>query len=425
MSDEESKSESAMDNTEDKPKSDAPTTANGEPLHGVLAEYHTPKELLAAAEKIRDAGYTVWDTYSPFPVPGIEKAQVIPWTILPWLGFGAGCTGLTVGLGMQLWTNGVDYKYLISGKPFFSIAANIPITFEITVLFSALTAFGGMLALNRLPKPSHALDHVERFNRVTDDRFFALIEATDPKFDDTATRTLIAETSPHHVEDVPADTRSENLPKFFTYVAAFLALTALIPLGYAYSVRGTTSTQPRIHIVPDMDFQQKFKPQRGNPFFEDGRAMRPQIEGTVASGDLQDDSHFYRGKVGKAWARTFPSRFTPNEAAMQRGRERYDIFCVPCHSVTGNGSGIVAQHALELAEGTWIPPTNLTLANIKQQPVGELYNTITHGIRNMPAYGSQIDPEDRWAIVLYVRALQRAQAGNVSHVPAAKRAGLK
>jgi cytochrome c5 len=169
----------------------------------------------------------------------------------------------------------------------------------------------------------------------------------------------------------------------------------------------TRSETPRIQIVPDMDDQPKFKAQQANPFFADGRAMRSPIPGTVARGELRDDDHYYRGLVGGELASEFPMRLTP--AILQRGRERYEIFCQPCHGLSGKGDGVVAQRADRLQEGTWTPPSSFHTDLVRSRPAGHIFNTITHGIRNMPPYGSQISVRDRWAIVAYVRALQRSQ----------------
>ena len=184
---------------------ETPETPGPAALHGLLAEYDSPGAILSASKKIRDAGFRRWDTFTPFPVHGIEKAMGIKMTVLPWIVLGAGLTGLATAIALQWWTNAYDYKWLISGKPFFSIPANVPIMFELTVLFSAITTLVGMLMLNGLPHPSHPLDLVKRFARVTDDKFFLLIQAADAKFDEQDTRKLIDSTHPVAVENVLED----------------------------------------------------------------------------------------------------------------------------------------------------------------------------------------------------------------------------
>ncbi|MDP8246014.1 MAG: DUF3341 domain-containing protein [Candidatus Hinthialibacter antarcticus] len=160
-------------------------------LYGFLVEFEEVDDLRSAAEKVRDAGYTQWDCHSPFPIHGMDGAMGIKPTILPWFVLCAGIIGATVGLLMQWYMNAVDYPIIISGKPMFSLPANIPIIFELTILLSALTAVGGLFALNGLPMHYHPLFSNERFLRATNDRFFLVIEARDPKFNLEQTRQLL------------------------------------------------------------------------------------------------------------------------------------------------------------------------------------------------------------------------------------------
>jgi hypothetical protein len=160
-------------------------------LAGYLAEFEDVNSVLAAAVAVRDAGYYRWDVHSPFPIHGIDEAIGIRPTILPWLVLGGGLFGLTGGLAMQWFTNAHDYKIIVSGKPFFSLPALMPVVFAMAVLCSALTAIFGMLLLNRLPMLYNPLFKSERFRRVTADRFFVVIDATDPQFDETRTADLL------------------------------------------------------------------------------------------------------------------------------------------------------------------------------------------------------------------------------------------
>ncbi len=168
-----------------------PSAAAPAPTYGVLAEFDTVAALLAAARGVRDAGYRRWDAHSPFPVHGLDRAMGVRPTLLPWLVLGGGLAGAGGSLLLQWWTNAIDYPYVISGKPFFSLPANIPVIFESTVLLAALTAFFGMLALNRLPELYHPVFKSDRFRRVTSDRFFIVIEAADPRFDPQRTPALL------------------------------------------------------------------------------------------------------------------------------------------------------------------------------------------------------------------------------------------
>ncbi len=174
----------------------------GPKLFGYLASFDLVDEFLAAATRVRDAGYTRWDAHSPFVIHGLDAAMGVKKTILPYIVFAAGLTGAVAGILLQWWTNAFDYPFLISGKPLFSLPANIPVAFETTILFAAISALIGMLALNRLPQLYHPLFTNRSFKRVTDDRFFISIEAADPLFDSTKTRELLESISGRSIEEI-------------------------------------------------------------------------------------------------------------------------------------------------------------------------------------------------------------------------------
>ena len=152
-------------------------------VHGVLAEFENPEQLLKAAEKVRDAGFTKFDCHSPFPIHGMDEAMGLKRSPLGWMVGILALTGAGLAMLLQWWTSTVDYPVLISGKPFFSYQAFVPITFGIAVLVGALTAVFGMFGLNRIPRFHHPVFYSENFVRATDDGFFISIEAEDPKFD--------------------------------------------------------------------------------------------------------------------------------------------------------------------------------------------------------------------------------------------------
>ncbi len=216
------------------------------------------------------------------------------------------------------------------------------------------------------------------------------------------------------------------MPKGIFYAAILLTLLSWVPLALAVRMRVESRTTPRIHIFLDMDVQSHFKPQETNPMFADNRAMRPQVPGTIALGELKADQHLYRGKIDGEFADTFPMDVTME--LLERGKQRYDIYCAVCHGATGFGDGIINKRAELLAESgagsAWITPSDYSSGDVPGRSVGHLYNTITNGLRTMPAYGSQIPTEDRWAIVAYVKALQRAGSGTIDDVPADQREAL-
>lgn len=402
-----------------------PNTPNtpGREIAALVAQYASPEELVEAATQVREAGYRAWDTHSPFPVHGIDRAMGIRPTILPWLVLGGGLAGCVVALGLQWWTNAVDYPFLISGKPLFSLPANIPVTFELIVLFAALTAFFGTLALNQLPQFWHPTFESSRFARATTDGFFLSIEARDPKFALEATQQLLETTGATAIDVCYTPTSGREIPRAIYWGLATLALLALLPpLGVAW-YRSGTKALPRIHPIQDMDFQPKYKAQATSPLFADGRAARLPVAGTVAFDQLEANAALYTGKQGEQWVSEFP--IAVDTATMKRGQERFNIYCAPCHGLTGEGDGVTAQRAIRRAEPSWVPPLSVHVDSVRQQPIGQLFNTITNGVRTMPAYASQIAAEDRWAIILYIQALQRSQHTTLEDVPADMRSKLR
>lgn len=402
----------------------------GQELYGLLAEYNTPGELIHAAEKVRDAGFTEWDCYSPFPVHGIDPAMGIKRTVLPWIVFTIGLCGLGGGLLLQWWANAYNWPWIVSGKPFFSLPANIPVTFESTILLSVFASFFGMWALNKLPQVWHPFFKQDRFRKATDDGFFIGIQASDRKFQRGKTEALLRDAGALAVDAcyTSADPDRRKLPK---PVAVFILVTtflALVPFALIAKARTEKTSEPHIHVFPDMDFQPKLKAQRPTNLFDDQRASRRPVAGTVARGQLKEDDHFYRGIVNGEWATTFPAAFEVSKPMIERGRNRFNIYCQPCHGSSGRGDGMIHQRARKLpptSKAGWVQPTDLHQDYVVKMPHGQLFNTISNGIRTMPAYAAQIPESDRWAIVFYVRALQRSQNANLNDVPADARKEIR
>jgi hypothetical protein len=173
-------------------------------ITGMLAAFESPAALMHAAEKMRDAGYTNFDCHSPFPIHGMDHAMGLKRSPLGFIvGVVAFCA-LTGASLMMWWMTSVDYPLLISGKPYFSFQAYVPVAFAITILSSAVTALFGMLILNRLPQLFHPLFESQQFARVTDDGFFVSVAAQDPKFDLQATKQFLDNIGSSHTEIVEA-----------------------------------------------------------------------------------------------------------------------------------------------------------------------------------------------------------------------------
>lgn len=199
--------------------------------------------------------------------------------------------------------------------------------------------------------------------------------------------------------------------RYAYFTLAFLVVLTVSVLGF----RGSTFTKPPLMVFPDtffpeMNKQAKYKPQASSEFFADGRADRPLPPGVVPRGFLRDDDHLYRGKTADGqWAKGFPAAVKVDARLLARGRERFTIYCAPCHGAAGDGNGITKQYGM----GATPSYHDDRLRNMAE---GEIFNTITNGVKTMSPYGDKLVPEDRWAVIAYVRALQRAQNSRVEDV---------
>lgn len=172
------------------------------PIHGILAEFSDVNALLAAIHKLKKMGYRNMDAYTPFPVEEVWESLGIHKNWVSTLVFCGGLAGALFGIGLQYWTSVIDYPINVGGRPLFSLPAFAPIIFECTVLFAALTAVFGMLALNGLPMPYHPVFNVPRFALASRDRFFLCVEATDPLFDREGTRRVLESLHPLSIAEV-------------------------------------------------------------------------------------------------------------------------------------------------------------------------------------------------------------------------------
>ena len=224
------------------------------------------------------------------------------------------------------------------------------------------------------------------------------------------------------------------------YFFAFFALLVILVVSIA-GFRGAKSTQPPIEIFPDMAHQPKVKAQVPSGFFADGRSGRKPEDGTVPIGYAiplhkpidgsvgeaggpynqiyfsSGPVYFDTGKIGGQWGTGMPFEITPE--LMERGRERFTINCSPCHGATAASNGISSKFGL-------VAIANLHLERIRAMADGEIFNTITNGKNTMMGYGDRIQVQDRWAIIAYVRALQKSQGGaTINDVPSGERAALE
>ena len=208
--------------------------------------------------------------------------------------------------------------------------------------------------------------------------------------------------------------------KYFFILFALLVILVVSMAGF----RGQKSPRSPIEIFPDMDLQPKVKAQVASSFFADGRGNRKPVDDSVgeASGPYKQiyfssgPIYFDTGKISGQWGTGMPFEITPE--LMQRGRERYTINCAVCHGATAAGTGIAGKYGL-------VAIANLHQERIRIMADGEIFNTITNGKNTMMGYGDRIQVQDRWAIIAYIRALQKSQGATINDVPAGERAALE
>ena len=366
------------------------------PLYSLTALFSTPDALMHAVEATVKAGYTKYDVHSPYPVHGMERAMRLKTSPLGYFALAFGLLGAVSAVGFMTWVTLIDYPLVIGGKPFWSWPAFVPIAFEITVLLaSVLTVVAMFVIFFKFPNNSHPLHDTPYMKRVSSDGFGISIQREDPLFDEAGVRQFLAsvqgtDIAPVYFEEDPAD----HGQKLFDL--RFVGLLA----GVAIVVAGTTyfSLNSLMYIQPFswMMEQAKQKPQAPSLLFKDGIGMRPPVQGSVARGFLP---YAFKGRPEDA-GKMLANPLLPTAAVLDRGRSSYLTFCSPCHGNFGRGDSRLA--------GQFPNPPTLHSEKVRNWPDGSLYHVITEGQNVMPSYAAQITRDNRWAVVHYIRVLQRA-----------------
>ena len=201
----------------------------------------------------------------------------------------------------------------------------------------------------------------------------------------------------------------------YFFITLLLVVAAVVSLA---GFRGGFSRRPPLEVFPDMKRQPKLRPQKPSAFFADQRTSRLTVAGTVPADALLEDSPLASGHVPGTTNFVTVNPLPITAQLLDRGQQRFTIYCSPCHSAAGDGNGITTKYGM-LRAGNFHDP------RILKMPDGELFNTITLGKNQMPSYASQVTVADRWAVIAYLRALERSRLGDIADVPAANRASLK
>ncbi|MGC8596044.1 MAG: quinol:electron acceptor oxidoreductase subunit ActD [Candidatus Kryptoniota bacterium] len=369
-----------------------------ERLYGIAALFDSPDKVLLASKEIAESGYKDFDVYTPYPLHGMDSAMKLKQSKVGVVTLISGMIGVVSALLFMWWTNSVDYPLLIGGKPLFALPDYIPITFELGVLFGSVsTVIGLLIIFLNLPRNSHPLHDTGFMKRVSSDKFGICIESTDPLFDANSISERLEKLGAESVEEIYYKPEQISLhqaildPKFI----GAIILVALVSSGATYF---TLNELLFMRPWTSLNNQNKVLPETRSTFYADGFAMRPPVEGTVARGQLP---YFFGANDMKAAENYMVNPLLPTKRVLETGQRDYNIYCSPCHGYQGNGDSRL--------RGQFPNPPTFHSDTLRKAPDGHFYQVITDGFMGiMPSYARQIPPDERWAIVWYIRALQKS-----------------
>ncbi len=360
----------------------------------VLGLFDSADALLKAIPLVKARQLGRLETYTPYPVHGIDEALELRRSPLGGMVLVMGVVGALTALGFQYWISAVDYPIVTGGKAPWSWEAFIPIMFEVTVLFATFTAgLGMLLLLNRLPFFGHPILTSKAIRTLTRDRFALAVEA-DPELDAEAARAALLEAGALETEVLPGPELAPFLTSHFILRTLGGILAACLVSGFVmfWAIK-------LFPVLPPMSYMQdqpRLSAQQGSAFFQDGRGMRMPVAGTVARGYLPSATG------SQEEAATLPNPVPRTKEVFAIGRAAFSDRCALCHGALGDGVG-----SLTAAYGA--KPANLQAQQFRDYPDGKIYWAIVNGKNAMPGHAADLTEQQRWAVVHYVRALQRAQ----------------
>lgn len=368
---------------------------NEKKIYGVTALFDKPDGIISAAKAV-NAEYKRYDVHTPYPIHGMPKAMKLKWSPLGYFALVFGLTGTAIALLTMWWTMGVDYPLVIGGKPFFSLPAFIPVTFEVTVLMASVGAVLSMLfILFKLPNNSHPLHDTNYMKSVSVDKFGVCIEAKDDNFDEEKARELLISLGGHDVETVYYDEELINFkPKVFDKkFVTFLVVAFLIVSSSTYLLLNKLLYLPPYNWMME---QSRVNAQSESTFFANGNGMQKPVKGTVSRNAMP---YLYADNPEDA-GRLMINPLPFSKSNLELGEKKFNIYCSPCHGYHAQGDSRL--------RGQFPAPPSLHSRKVKEWPDGRIYHIIMQGQGVMPSYAKQLTEKERWAVILYIRTLQRA-----------------
>jgi mono/diheme cytochrome c family protein len=376
---------------------------NDRPAFSVIGVFDSAQLMMNAIPQIKEKVHGKLETYTPYPVEGIDKLLGLRKSPIGGMVLVMGIIGAVFALGFEMWTSGIDYPLMTAGKPYLSWEAFVPIMFEVMVLFATFTSgLGMLLLLNRLPFFRHPMLRSKSLPLVTRDKFALAVESGNAGLEIDAVSELLRQSGAESVEvlEAPAPFRVTS-PRFFAGVLATIAISCLMVGILTYwTIKLFPVSVPMVHMLD----QPRLDPQRASSFFKDGFGMRMPLPETVTH-----DSMPYMIK-NQEDAAALGNPLPSSKAVLAGGRRVYLNHCSVCHGILGNG-----VPSLTAAYGA--KPANLVSQQIINLPEGEIYHVIMAGRNAMPSYATDLSEDDRWSAVDYVRVLQRAMNAKDEDIP--------
>jgi len=366
-------------------------------LYGYTGIFNTPDAIIGAANEASAKGYKKFDVNTPYPVHGMNKAMKLPPSKLGYAALVFGLSGTISALFLMYWISAIDYPIVIGGKPFFALPAFVPIMFEVTVLAASIaTVLTMIIVYFKFPNISHPLHDTDYMKQVSSDKYGICIQADDKLFSETEVIDFLKSVRAEQITPIYFDNEEVN-NKTTVFDKKFIGL--LVAIAIVVSIVTYSLLNKAMYTIPFnwMMEQAKVSPQQKSTFYSDGFGMRNPVDGTVARGQMP---YQFKGNPEMA-GQMLVNPLAMNSENLNLGKKKFDIYCSPCHGYFGNGDSRL--------RGQFPNPPSLHSEKVRTWKDGNIYHVISEGQNIMPSYASQLTREERWAVVLYVRALQRAQ----------------
>jgi len=366
-------------------------------LYGYTGIFNTPDAIISAANEASAKGYRKFDVNTPYPVHGMNKAMKLPPSKLGYAALVFGLSGTLSALLLMYWISAIDYPIVIGGKPFFALPAFVPIMFEVTVLAASIaTVLTLIIVYFKFPNISHPLHDTDYMKQVSSDKYGICIQADDKLFSETEVIDFLKSVRAEQITPIYFDNEEVN-NKTTVFDKKFIGL--LVAIAIVVSIVTYSLLNKAMYTIPFnwMMEQAKVSPQQKSTFYSDGFGMRNPVDGTVVRGQMP---YQFKGNPEMA-GQMLVNPLAMNIENLNLGKKKFDIYCSPCHGYFGNGDSRL--------RGQFPNPPSLHSEKVRTWKDGNIYHVISEGQNIMPSYASQLTREERWAVVLYVRALQRAQ----------------